>query len=110
MLTALMDDTGDRQAAGSADSRTADPRRVVLFLNPTTHPLPVRICRNEVAPQSGQQTGDHARVYAVLCNGTEPVAEARGTLPATGQSDRDIKNSVAAVEESLVEAIRPSEQ
>src|SRR5262249_55862312 len=110
VLTALMDDAGNRQAPGSAPGTTADPRRLVLALNPLTRPLPVQICRNEVTLQSGPQTGDRAQVYAVVCNGGEPIAETQGTLPATGQSDKDVRNSVAAVQESLVDAIRPSEQ
>jgi hypothetical protein len=83
-----------------------DPRRVVFFLNPLTYPLPLRICRNEATPWSGPQTGDRAQVYVVLCNGREPIAETQGTLPAIGQTDEDIKNSYATIEDSLIEAIR----
>jgi hypothetical protein len=103
VLTALVDDAGGERVAGNAD-----PRRVVLFINPSTDATPAQVCRNAAAPQSGPQTDDRARVYAVLCNGREPVAETQGTLPATGQSDGDVKKSVAAVEDSLFEALRPS--
>jgi hypothetical protein len=120
-LTALL--SGETQSgmtptaenAGGAPGAVSDrplegQRRVILFLNPSSRPLPVLICRNEAAPQSGPQTGNRAGVYAVLCNGTQPVTATQGTLPAIGQTDQDIRRSYSTIQDSIIEAIRAVDQ
>jgi len=104
-LVALMD--GDERAVGKVERPGRDPRRVVFFINPSTDPTPAQVCRNGASLLERPQNGRRAWVEAVLCDGTEAVAVAEGTLPVIGQSDSDIKNSFATVENSLVDALRP---
>jgi hypothetical protein len=104
-LMAFVD--GDVRTVASVDRSADDPRRVVLSIDPSTDMNPAQVCRGGASLQERPQNGRRARVDAVLCNGNEAVAATEGTLPVTGQSDSDIKNSIAAVKDSLVNALRP---
>jgi hypothetical protein len=107
VLTAGLDDAGARSVVSRAGFSPDDPRKLVIFINPRTDLTPAQTCHDGAVPQEQRQNGRRARIDAVLCSGAVAVAISEGTIPATGQSDSDILDSVAAVEDSMVQALRP---